>query len=223
MTDLLPAARPDRLPDTLDDLAAVARAEHDAFERDARSAIAHAIRAGEALTAAKAKVAHGEWLPWLEANFPATRRTASNYMALAANGKRVAHLDTVRAGLAELTSPREAEPLEPETAAQLMARIDAESDAFGENVAALSADEHIGRAAALIYQGGLIDEAMIRLGQEIAHDAMHEINDNPADAAHALKIASLFMRLGSSDPWGAERDAIRDELRCALDDAAVAR
>ena len=39
----------ERLPDALADLAAVARAEHDAFERDARSAIAHAIRAGEAL------------------------------------------------------------------------------------------------------------------------------------------------------------------------------
>src|SRR4051812_29165519 len=95
------------LPDSLDGLAAVAVAEHEAFERDARSAIGHAIRAGEALIAAKAKVRHGEWLPWLEAHFPASERTAQGYMRLARNPQRVADLGTVRAGLAELAEPRE--------------------------------------------------------------------------------------------------------------------
>jgi hypothetical protein len=35
------------------------------------------------LWAAKAKVRHGEWLPWLKKNFPFTQRTAQLYMRLA--------------------------------------------------------------------------------------------------------------------------------------------
>src|SRR5215212_9148639 len=101
------------LPDSLDDLAAVAVAEHEAFERDARSAIGHAIRAGEALIAAKARVRHGEWLPWLAAHFPASERTARRYMQLAENRSRVADLDSVRAGLAELAEPRAMPELPP--------------------------------------------------------------------------------------------------------------
>ena len=39
-----------------------------------QSALGHAIAAGEKLTEAKGLVKHGEWLPWLEANFPADAR-----------------------------------------------------------------------------------------------------------------------------------------------------
>src|SRR4051794_22624673 len=102
----LPALRP-ALPDALPELASVAQREHEAFEREARSAVMHAIRCGEALTAAKAKVPHGEWLPWLAANFRADERTARRYMQLAANRTRVADLGTVRGALAELSAPRE--------------------------------------------------------------------------------------------------------------------
>lgn len=112
MSDEDPSAELERsaLPDSLDGLAEVAVAEHEAFERDAHSAVAHAIRAGEALIAAKAKVRHGDWLPWLADHFPASETTAQRYMRLAANPARVTDLESIRAGIAELAVPRELPP-----------------------------------------------------------------------------------------------------------------
>lgn len=54
--------------------------------------IAYAIEAGGALLAAKAQVQHGEWLPWLEANFDASVDLANKYMRVAANSERVMNL-----------------------------------------------------------------------------------------------------------------------------------
>jgi hypothetical protein len=48
-----------------------------------RSALGHAIAAGELLIEAKAKVRHGQWLKWLAANCEVPKRTAAHYMALA--------------------------------------------------------------------------------------------------------------------------------------------
>jgi Protein of unknown function (DUF3102) len=39
-------------------------------------------RAGLLLREAKAKLKHGDWLPWLRENLDLTRRTASGYMRL---------------------------------------------------------------------------------------------------------------------------------------------
>lgn len=58
---------------------------HQAAHRAARVAIDHALRCGEMLLEAKAKVAHGEWLPWLAANTTIGARQAQNYMRLARN------------------------------------------------------------------------------------------------------------------------------------------
>lgn len=100
------------LPTTLDELAAVAVAEHEAYERESASALAHAIRCGEALNAAKVQLKHGEWLPWLAENFPASQWTAQAYMRLARNPGRVTDLKSVRAGLAALAEPEpEPEPI----------------------------------------------------------------------------------------------------------------
>lgn len=91
----------------LDQLAAEIRVEHEACEAAMTATVQHAIRAGELLTDAKAQVRHGEWLPWLEANFAGARQTATLYMRLAANGTRVFHLDSVRDAIAEIAPPRE--------------------------------------------------------------------------------------------------------------------
>ncbi len=93
----------------LDDLAGEIRREVELSEQHWQSAVAHAIRAGELLTEAKSRVQHGEWLPWIEANFPGSDRTARNYMRLAANRQRVADLPTVREAVAALTA-RTSEP-----------------------------------------------------------------------------------------------------------------
>jgi hypothetical protein len=114
-------------------LAEAIRTEHDAFERDARSAIAHAVRAGELLIEAKANVVHGQWLPWLAENFPAGERTARNYMRLAANRQRVSDMGSVRAGLAELAAPHDPPPEpSPENVAEDVGRSDFDTGTAGE-------------------------------------------------------------------------------------------
>lgn len=99
----------------LDSLAVELRIEAEAAEASLRDALGHALRAGELLIEAKGKVKHGEWLRWLEANFPGSERTAQGYMKLAANPPRVSDLEspTVRGALAELAEPREEPPEEP--------------------------------------------------------------------------------------------------------------
>lgn len=61
-------------------LARQANAEHRACEDGVRDGVCHALEAGRALTEAKAKVKHGEWLPWLAENFEGAERTARWYM-----------------------------------------------------------------------------------------------------------------------------------------------
>ena len=56
---------------------------HHAAESHARQALSYARAAGELLLEAKTTVRHGEWLPWLEANFDGGVRTAQDYMRIA--------------------------------------------------------------------------------------------------------------------------------------------
>ena len=93
---------------TLPELADGIRTELGAIEIDNRSALAHAIRAGELLIQAKAQVEHGEWLLWLEKEFPGDRSTAANYMRMAdpANVERVLHLGSVREALAAIAEAK---------------------------------------------------------------------------------------------------------------------
>ena len=64
-------------------LASQINAEHEACEKSARSAIVHAMRAGELLIEAKAQVEHGQWLPWLQDNFSGSARTSQTYIRVA--------------------------------------------------------------------------------------------------------------------------------------------
>jgi hypothetical protein len=96
--DVAPAA-------TLADLAAKANVEHRAFEAIQRVGLAHAIAAGKALKAAKDLVGHGGWLRWVEENCEFGEREAQNYMRIARNPQRVAHLSSIREALAELADP----------------------------------------------------------------------------------------------------------------------
>ncbi|MFN8131162.1 MAG: DUF3102 domain-containing protein [Solirubrobacteraceae bacterium] len=91
-------------------LAGEIRAEHEAAQAAFGAAVGHAIRAGQLLTEAKAQVPHGEWIPWLEENFPAGKRTAQGYMRLAANAEEaqaLAHLG-IEGALRQLAAPRPA-------------------------------------------------------------------------------------------------------------------
>lgn len=92
---------------TLDELADEIRRELFAAEADWRSAVGHALRAGELLIEAKAQVKYGEWLLWLDANFPESVRTADLYMRLARNSQRVANLPSIREAVALLAEPED--------------------------------------------------------------------------------------------------------------------
>jgi hypothetical protein len=69
----------------LDDLATRIKRCHQAVRDAAKNIVQQAIAAGMALNDAKSKLAHGEWLPWVEQNCGFSERTAHNYMLLAAN------------------------------------------------------------------------------------------------------------------------------------------
>jgi hypothetical protein len=48
----------------------------------ARTSLDKAIRIGELLTEQKAKLKHGQWLPWVKENLPFEHATASRYMSV---------------------------------------------------------------------------------------------------------------------------------------------
>lgn len=67
----------------LNGLATDINREHLMAEEAARTAVTHALRAGELLIQAKAAVDHGAWLAWLRSNVSFSMRTAQGYMRLA--------------------------------------------------------------------------------------------------------------------------------------------
>jgi len=68
----------------LEDLATQIRGFYDAAMSAARTTIASARACGEKLAEAKALLPHGEWLPWVTANFDGSERTAQKWMQIAA-------------------------------------------------------------------------------------------------------------------------------------------
>ncbi|MFK4725850.1 hypothetical protein ABIE89_006950 [Bradyrhizobium niftali] len=86
---------------SLADLAARIRVEHEATSDALRSSAEHGMAAGDLLVEAKAKVPHGQWLPWLKDNCAMSERTAQLYMRLAKN--REAIEEQIRNGSADLS------------------------------------------------------------------------------------------------------------------------
>jgi hypothetical protein len=70
-------------------LAATISEHIDAANAATRRGLEHAIAAGALLIEAKELVAHGEWLPWLQANCRLSERTARTYMRLARERHRL--------------------------------------------------------------------------------------------------------------------------------------
>ena len=70
---------------SLTDLAARIRAEHEAVCASARATVIHAFNAGAYLLAAKALIPHGHFGDWLSEHCDVAERTAQRYMQLAKN------------------------------------------------------------------------------------------------------------------------------------------
>ncbi|MEM1186806.1 MAG: DUF3102 domain-containing protein [Planctomycetota bacterium] len=74
------------------DLASYAQAiqaEHRACCAAASQSLDHAMLCGDLLSKAKAEVPHGQWQAWLADNFPASARTAQQYMRLSKNREAI--------------------------------------------------------------------------------------------------------------------------------------
>ena len=106
MTSQKLSARP------LSQLAADINAAHEECAGAVRAGFAHAVRAGRLLLEAKARIPHGEWLPWVRRHCAFSERTAQAYMRVArgqldaTDPQRVARL-SFRSALASLAAPRE--------------------------------------------------------------------------------------------------------------------
>ncbi len=70
---------------SLTDLAARFKVEHQACITSLADSIRHAIAAGELLIEAKAQLKHGQWLPWLSGHCEVSERSAQLYMRAAKN------------------------------------------------------------------------------------------------------------------------------------------
>lgn len=90
---------------SLPELATMANRYHEEAESSAQSAVQAAWFAGKALLAAKNLCSHGQWLPWLKANFHSTQQTAHKYMTLASNYNHGCNFDpelSIRGALAAI-------------------------------------------------------------------------------------------------------------------------
>ena len=74
---------------SLTDLAARIRSEHEAVSTALKESVRHAITAGELLIEAKSQVQHGQWLSWLRDHCAMSERTAQLYMRTAKNRKQI--------------------------------------------------------------------------------------------------------------------------------------
>src|SRR5258706_3006884 len=99
--DVAGAATDIAMSNSLADLAARIRAEHEATDAALKSSVEHAMAAGHLLVEAKAQLKHGQWLPWLTEHCAMSERTAQLYIRIAKN--REAIESQIRNGVADLT------------------------------------------------------------------------------------------------------------------------
>jgi len=102
----------------LKDISVEINTEHEIVVNACKSAVEHAIKAGELLVKAKSMVNHGQWITWLKDNFSFSERTAQAYMRLAreypkleaSNPQRVTDL-SMREALNLLSKPNKSDSL----------------------------------------------------------------------------------------------------------------
>jgi DUF3102 family protein len=110
---------------SLADLAARIRIEHEACRQALKHGLEHAIAAGELLIEAKKQLKHGQWLPWLREHCRTPERTARHYMRLAKHKEQIGNIAdlTVTEAVAAL-APISPSPLMLETFLHELAEID---------------------------------------------------------------------------------------------------
>jgi hypothetical protein len=84
------------LSNSLTDLAARIRSEHDAATGAMRRTLEHAMAAGDLLLEAKAQLKHGQWGPWLAEHCGVPYSTSALYMKLARRRAEIEQISNVR-------------------------------------------------------------------------------------------------------------------------------
>jgi hypothetical protein len=169
-------------------------AEHHACVAATVSALEHATAAGALLLQAKAEQGHGAWLPWLEANFAGSVRTAQVYMRLArdplklqvAKAQGAAHLSISGALQALVEPPKRLKPT-PHYAPPVHDPTPADEEAEER----ITDAEHVLRTVASLLGGAVAPELALR----------------PEEAAEALRRmprkdrAARIARLREGAAW----------------------
>ena len=124
MGDLVPYEP--RTPLPIPDLKVIINREHQLAGEAALSFAAHAALCGDALIAVKEQLAHGEFMPWVDANVDASYETAKRYMRVARNWSRVTDLPetTLRRARAELSGGSAMEEVPAPTREEVQALFD---------------------------------------------------------------------------------------------------
>lgn len=92
----------------VDELITVANKFYDEAQAAAIGVLESAWKSGEALVKIKATMKHGEWLPWIEANFHGDASTATRYMQLAnhASLHDLTKYDSINAALKAISAKK---------------------------------------------------------------------------------------------------------------------
>jgi Protein of unknown function (DUF3102) len=80
---------------SLTDLAARIKTEHEATVGALKRSVEHAMAAGVLLIEAKAQLKHGQWLPWLSEHCAMSERTARLFMRIARNKSEIERIGNV--------------------------------------------------------------------------------------------------------------------------------
>jgi hypothetical protein len=137
---------------SLADLAARIKTEHEATSSNLKRGLSHAIAAGQLLIKAKEQLKHGKWLPWLSECCQVPERTAQAYMRVAksfgnlgdrANTQRVADL-SFRDSLRSLAMAGSvAKGLQPEKIDRVLQRREADpSESWQRAIALVRRADH---------------------------------------------------------------------------------
>jgi hypothetical protein len=122
---------------SLTDLAARIKIEHEAACGALKQGLEHAVAAGKLLLEAKAQVPHGQWLPWLgEHCASVSARTAQAYMRVArsfdnlgaVSAQRVADLSFREALQSLATAGSVAKALPPESQERALSRVESDQE-----------------------------------------------------------------------------------------------
>jgi hypothetical protein len=202
-----------KLSNSLTDLAARIRAEHEACTAAMQRSLQHAIAAGELLIEAKRQLKHGDWLPWLRDKCRIPERTARMHMRLATNralieaqiGDGVADL-SIRGAIALLATPKKFSPvvgLAHNAADALVDELDLV--AFEE----AGAEREIRREAYAALDAALAK--LIAIGETPANVAAHDLLGE--QLVSAVVEGKNLLLADLDEPFAPSRDATAAILR----------